>query len=81
LSWGLAHGIRRFQGRHADAMLAAGRIGACANGGGCSLRQCSERASATGAGGRAGCSNPALLDAAYPSAALSARSALTAATA
>ena len=63
LSWGLAHGIRRFQGRHVDAMLAAGRIGACAHGRGCSLRQCIERASATGPGGRAGCSNPTLLDA------------------
>ncbi len=66
VSWGLAHGIRRFQGRHVDAMLAAGRIGACAHGGGCSLRQCMERASATGPGGRAGCNNPALLDAAAP---------------
>lgn len=63
LRWGLTHGIRRFQGRHVDAMLAAGRIGACAHGGGCSLRQCIERASATGPGGRAGCSNPTLLDA------------------
>ena len=67
LSWGLAHGIRRFQGRHVDAMLAAGRIGACAQGGGCTLRQCVERASATGPGGRAGCNNPMLLDAASPS--------------
>lgn len=79
LSWGLAHGIRRFQGRHVDTMLAAGRIGACAHGGGCSLRQCSERSSATGPGGRAGCSNPALLDAASPMDALSARGALAAA--
>ena len=67
LSWGLAHGIRRFQGRHVDAMLAAGRIGACAQGGGCTLRQCIERASATGPGGRAGCNNPMLLDDASPS--------------
>jgi hypothetical protein len=66
LKWGMAHGIRRFQGRHVDAMLAAGRIGACAHGGGCSLRQCIERASATGLGGRAGCGNPVLLDAASP---------------
>ena len=66
LSWGLAHGIRRFQGRHVDAMLAAGRISGCAHSGGCTLRQCMERASATGPGGRAGCNNPALLDAALP---------------
>jgi len=69
LSWGLAHGIRRFQGRHVDAMLAAGRIGSCAQGSGCSLRQCVERASATGAAGRVGCNNPSLLDAAAPLAA------------
>lgn len=66
LSWGLAHGIRRFQGRQVDAMLAAGRIGACASGRLCSMRQCMERASATGPGGRAGCDNPALLAAAAP---------------
>lgn len=66
LTWGLAHGIRRFQGRQVDAMLAAGRIGACGSGRSCSLRQCGERASATGPGGRAGCGNPALLDAASP---------------
>ncbi len=69
LSWGLAHGIRRFQGRHVDAMLAVGRIGACAQGSSCSLRQCVERASATGTAGRVGCNNPALLDAAIPLAA------------
>ena len=72
LAWGLAHGIRRFQGRHVDAMLAAGRIRACSHGGGCALRQCVERASATGPGGRAGCDNPALLDAAIPLLALTA---------
>lgn len=65
LRWGLAHGIRRFQGRHVDAMLAAGRIGACTRSRGCSLAQCAERAGAVGSGGgRAGCNNPALLDAA-----------------
>lgn len=71
LRWGIAHGIRRFQGRHVDAMLAAGRIGACAQGAACTLRQCVERASATGPGGRAGCNNPVLLDAAAPLSAVS----------
>ena len=66
LAWGLARGIRRFQGRHVDAMLAAQRIGACSYGRGCTLRQCNERATATGPGGQAGCLNPALLDAAAP---------------
>ncbi len=66
LSWGLAHGIRRFQGRWVDRMLAASRMGACESGRHCALRQCVERASATGPAGRAGCGNPALLDAASP---------------
>ena len=70
LRWGLAHGIRRFQGRWVDTMLAAQRIGAC-GAGRCSMRQCVERASATGPVGRAGCGNPALLDAAAPLAARS----------
>ena len=69
LHWGMAQGISRFQGRHVDAMLAAGRIGACAHAGSCMLRQCMERAAATGPGGRAGCRNHALLDAAAPLAA------------
>ncbi len=63
LSWGLAHGIRRFQGRWVDTMLAAKRMGACGSGRHCALRQCVERAAATGPSGRAGCGNPALLEA------------------
>lgn len=66
LTWGLSQGIRRFQGRHVDAMLAAGRIAACSNSGNCTLRQYIARASATGLGGLAGCHNPSLLDAASP---------------
>ena len=71
LTWGLAHGIRRFQGRWVDTMLAASRMGACESGRHCSLRQCVERGSATGPAGRAGCGNPVLLDAAAPLAARS----------
>jgi EAL domain-containing protein (putative c-di-GMP-specific phosphodiesterase class I) len=62
LRWGLQHGIRRFQGRHVDAMLGAARITACPKAAFCTLRQCIERAGATGAPGRAGCTNIALLD-------------------
>ena len=54
LHWGLAHGIRRFQGRHVDAMLGASRIVSCGQAEACTLRQCIERA---------GCGHPALLDA------------------
>lgn len=64
LRWGLALGIRRFQGRHVDAMLAAGRILACPIRPPCTLAQCTERAAATLPAGRLGCGNPLLLEAA-----------------
>jgi hypothetical protein len=69
LRWGLARGIRRFQGRHVDAMLGASRIVGCPHADACALRQCIERAAATGRIGRAGCHNHALLDAGAPVAA------------
>ena len=68
LRWGLSQGIRRFQGRHVDAMLGASRIVGCAQAPRCTLRQCIERAGATGAAGRAGCQNMALLDQGMPTA-------------
>ncbi len=49
LRWGMAQGLRRFQGRHVDAILAAGRIMACPQATGCSVRQCIERAAAIAA--------------------------------
>eukprot|EP01037_Dinobryon_pediforme_P009365 gene9365-9445_t len=72
LRWGVARGIRRFQGRHVDAMLGASRIVACAQSEGCALRQCVERASAIGRAGRAGCRNLILLDLGTPQASPSA---------
>jgi hypothetical protein len=63
IRWGVAHGIRRFQGRHIDAMLAAARLQFCPLAAPCTLRQCGERATATGGAGRASCRNHALLDA------------------
>lgn len=60
--WGLARGIRRFQGRHTDAILAAGRLAICPAASGCSLRKCIERESAATQAGRVGCRNPMLLD-------------------
>jgi EAL domain-containing protein (putative c-di-GMP-specific phosphodiesterase class I) len=62
VAWGIAHGIARFQGRHVDAILAASRIAVCAHATGCTLRQCIERAAATGTAGRSGCRDTALLD-------------------
>ena len=64
--WGLAHGLRRFQGHHIDQMLAAHRVLACPQAIACTLRQCTDRAAATGPDGRAGCANLALLDAGMP---------------
>lgn len=66
LTWGLAHGITRFQGRYMDTMLAAARLRACPQAKACTMRQCTERASATGLAGRAGCRNTPLLDLAAP---------------
>lgn len=66
MSWGLSRGIRRFQGRHVDMILAASRHGACPSAAGCTLRRCAERAAAAGATGREGCHTPALLDAGVP---------------
>lgn len=64
--WGLAHGIRRFQGRHVDVMLGAARMASCPAAGGCTLSQCAERAGAATAAGRRACRNLALLDAGAP---------------
>ena len=60
--WGLARGIRCFQGRHIDAILAAGRIAICPAAAACTLRKCIERESAATQAGRVGCQNLPLLD-------------------
>ncbi len=62
VTWGQAQGISRFQGRHVDAMLGAGRILHCPLSRGCTLRQCIERGAAIADVGRSGCGNTALLD-------------------
>jgi EAL domain-containing protein (putative c-di-GMP-specific phosphodiesterase class I) len=64
--WGLANGIRLFQGRYVDQMQAVRRMVACPKAAACTLRQCVERAIATGGAGRASCANLPLLDAALP---------------
>ena len=61
IKWGLIHGIRRFQGRHVDVMLATGRMAACFAADACTVRQCADRAHATSPAGRTGCRNPAQL--------------------
>ena len=64
LAWGMEHGITRFQGRHVDALLAGGRLADCPQASACTLRQCVERAAATGSAGRVGCRNTTRLDSA-----------------
>lgn len=67
IRWGIMLGIRRFQGRHVDAILAASRMGTCPGAQRCSMRDCIEREAAATPAGRAGCTNLALLDAGAPS--------------
>jgi hypothetical protein len=64
--WGIGRGIRRFQGRHVDAIVAASRLGICPEAGACNLRKCAESERAATAAGRAGCGNLPLLDAGVP---------------
>ena len=66
IRWGFAHGIRRFQGRHVEVMLAAARLLSCPSASGCTLRQCVERAAATGPAARQFCRRPDLLDCGAP---------------
>lgn len=68
IGWGEAVGIRRFAGPQVASLLAASRMLACPAAAGCTRRQCTERAAATDAAGRAGCRNAALLSALLPGA-------------
>jgi EAL domain-containing protein (putative c-di-GMP-specific phosphodiesterase class I) len=68
IRWGLALGVRRFQGYHIDQILGAQRMLACRGAPACTLRQCSDRAGAIGGAGRTGCTNLPLLDAGLPAA-------------
>ena len=66
LTWGLALGIQRFQGRFVDMLLAAARLRACDQAHGCTLRQCQARSAAIGSTIRGDCRNPPLLDRGLP---------------
>ena len=66
ITWGMEQGIRRFQGRQVDAMLAASRMRECPAAAACSLGQCIERAGAMAAAPRRACRSPALLDGTRP---------------
>ena len=62
LAWGMTAGIRCFQGRYVDTILAAERLKTCSHAAACTMRQCMDRAAATDLAGQAGCFSPALLD-------------------
>jgi hypothetical protein len=62
LAWGFTRGITRFQGVFLDNAQGAARMAGCAGAPACTLRQCVTRAGSLGVAGRAGCTNPALLD-------------------
>ncbi len=64
VAWGQTRGISLFQGAFLDHAQAAARMASCPAASGCTLRQCVSRAASLGVAGRAGCTNPALLDSA-----------------
>ena len=65
MAWGQSHGIDLFQGPFLDQVQAATRMQACHSAVQCTLRQCCSRARSISTPGRAGCANPALLDAGF----------------
>ncbi len=62
VGWGQANGITRYQGSFLDSVQGATRMFHCHTASLCTLKQCVTRGAAAGTPGRAGCSNPALLD-------------------
>ena len=60
--WGMDQGIRRFQGAHVDAMLAAARLLACPYAADCSLGQCADRGRSVSDAGQHGCRDRKRLD-------------------
>jgi len=65
IAWGQARGIELYHGSFLDQVQAATRMNGCHSAADCTLGQCRSRASALALPGRAGCSNPALLEAGF----------------
>lgn len=63
LEWGLAMGVTNFAGPWITALMTATRMAGCPAAAGCTREQCAARAAAAAPAGRAGCSEPALLNA------------------
>jgi hypothetical protein len=62
MAWGQAFGLTRFQGPFLEHVQAAKRMSVCAGAPACTLRQCSARCGSQSKAGRAGCTQPGLLD-------------------
>lgn len=63
IHWGLALGVRKFQGRFLDAMLAAITMGGCDKSAACTLPQCIQRRTVIAGHHRGECGNLNMLDA------------------
>jgi hypothetical protein len=62
ISWGLSHGVKRFQGRYVDSMLAAYTMHGCDKSSACTLQQCTNRHAVIVGPLRAECGNNDMLD-------------------
>ncbi len=71
IAWGLDLGIRLYQGRFLDAMVAAVTMAQCPQAAACTLQQCIQRHGVIGGRPRAECGDNAMLDAFPPLKALS----------
>jgi hypothetical protein len=62
VSWGLAQGIRMFQGRFLDSMIAAVTMAQCEKSSACTLNQCTHRHAVINGRPRAECGDNDMLD-------------------
>lgn len=62
ISWGLHQGIRHFQGRFLDSMIAAVTMAQCDKSSACTLQQCTQRHGVIAGRPRAECGNNDMLD-------------------
>lgn len=66
IAWGLNQGIRHFQGRYIDSMVAAVTMAQCDKASACTLAQCSQRHGVISGRPRVECGNNDMLDAFPP---------------
>jgi len=62
ISWGIDHGLQKFQGRYVEAMLAATTMAVCDKASACTLAQCTQRHAVIGGQLRQDCGNNLMLD-------------------